>query len=62
MTRQADILKVLVGAVADGESHKLLKTVSIQLAEDRSLRPPEVGEPQASWPAVSLTLLLCEKS
>ena len=27
-----------------------------------SLRPPEVGEPQACWPAVSLTLLLCENS
>jgi very-short-patch-repair endonuclease len=26
------------------------------------LRPPEVGEPQASWPAVSLTPPLCEKS
>src|SRR5260370_26610971 len=24
-----------------------------------SLRPPEVGEPQASWPAVFLILLLC---
>ena len=24
------------------------------------LRPPEVGEPQAAWPAVSFMLLLCE--
>ena len=27
-----------------------------------SLRPPEVGEPQASWPAFSLSPLLCENS
>jgi ribonucleoside-diphosphate reductase alpha chain len=25
-----------------------------------SLRPPEVGEPQAAWPAVSFAPLLCE--
>ena len=25
-----------------------------------SLRPPEVGEPQAAWPAVSFTVELCE--
>jgi hypothetical protein len=34
----------------------------VRLRPRVSLRPPEVGEPQASWPAVSLTPPLCEKS
>lgn len=29
---------------------------------DKRLRPPEVGEPQASWPAFPFPPLLCEKS
>ena len=58
-------------AGAPESERALALAVALDLAPDlvlaeltRDLDPELdlVGEPQASWPAVSLTLLLCEKS